>query len=163
MKTVILLASARSEGNTAKLASVLVDKLGADLVDLKQYHILPYNYEGDYNDDFIGIIEKIVKEYETIIFATPVYWYAMSALLKNFFDRFTDLITFRKDLGRDMVGKGVYVVTTSNGNHLEEQFWLPFFKTSEYLKMDFKGGCHFENSINYDIQLKVFLDKNDFH
>jgi len=40
-----------------------------------------------HNDDMIGLYESIVTA-DAIVFGTPVYWYAPSALMKGFIDRF---------------------------------------------------------------------------
>ena len=32
----------------------------------------------------------IIEKYDTLIFATPVYWYSMSGIMKVFFDRKND-------------------------------------------------------------------------
>jgi multimeric flavodoxin WrbA len=40
-----------------------------------------------HNDDMAGLFEKIVAS-DAIVFGTPVYWYAPSALMKGFIDRF---------------------------------------------------------------------------
>ena len=53
-------------------------------------------------------------QYEQIIFATPIYWYAMSAQLKTFFDRMTDLLTIHKPLGRQLrKGKKMFLIACS--------------------------------------------------
>ena len=62
--------------------------------------------------------------------------------MKVFFDRITDLITIEKDLGRQLRGKRMAVVSSSIGNHLGEHFWLPFSETGKYLGMDYLGGVH---------------------
>lgn len=160
MKAVVILASSRSYGNTAGLSDDIANRIDADLIDLNQYKIQPYSYVEEYEDDFVELIKRMVKVYDTFIFATPVYWYSMSGVLKVFFDRFTDLITLYKDLGRELGGKSVYVITTSSGDHLGDQFWLPFQKTFNYLNMSFKGGYHFLNNLDIDFQIEIFLKEN---
>ena len=160
MNTIIILGSARNDGDTMKVSTLISEKIDCSLVNLNHYRISPYDYSGVYeNDDFIHLIEKVILKHDHIIFATPVYWYAMSGVMKQFFDRFTDLITIRKDLGRSLENKKAHVITISSGDHLAEQFWLPFQKTCDYLKMEFKGGSHFENSIPLNIQVDNFVKK----
>ncbi len=50
-------------------------------------------------------MNDIVDKYDVLIFATPVYWYSMSGIMKVFFDRITDLLTIKKDIGRKLKGK----------------------------------------------------------
>jgi len=37
------------------------------------------------DDDFISLMTEIIEKYDTLIFATPVYWYSMSRILKKSF------------------------------------------------------------------------------
>ncbi|MDA5312487.1 flavodoxin family protein, partial [Vibrio cholerae] len=70
------------------------------LFDLSDYAISFYDYEHmNRNDDFIHLINKLA-EFDHLVFASPVYWYSMSAQLKVFFDRLSDLLTIEKELGR---------------------------------------------------------------
>lgn len=66
-------------------------KLPFDTYDLIQLHVKKiehYKYDSSKpQDDFLTIIEEAIKA-DTIVFATPVYWYAMSGMMKVFFDRF---------------------------------------------------------------------------
>ena len=66
----------------------------------------------------------------------------MSGIMKVFFDRITDLITIEKDLGRKLRGKYMAVITTSDGNNLGENFWLPFKHTAEYLGINYVTNLH---------------------
>lgn len=123
----------------------LVDNSGWDIMDLNDYSIGHFDYaHANKEDDFISLMRDLLgtQEYDTIVFATPVYWYAMSGVMKVFFDRITDLLTIEKELGRKLRGKKMAVITASGGGNLGEQFWLPFSETSTYLGMEFKGGLH---------------------
>lgn len=46
---------------------------------------------------------------DNIVFATPVYWYAMSGRMKIFFDRFTDLLYTHKSIGKNLKGKKLFI------------------------------------------------------
>ena len=85
-KTVIIQGSARSEGDTSKIVNYLANKNQFDVIDLNSKTIGHYDYDyKNEDDDFIDLITNIINTYDTIIFATPVYWYSMSGLLKVFF------------------------------------------------------------------------------
>ena len=143
MKTVIILGSARKNGNTREVVTELIKISDWDLVDLFDYNIAQFDYEHqNRSDDFIPLLERITSDYETFIFATPVYWYSMSGILKVFFDRLTDLLRIEKELGRKLRGKNMAVITSSNGDNLGTEFWLPFKKSAEYLGMHYITNLH---------------------
>ena len=86
MKRVIIQASSRSNGNTNKVIEILMKELEFDLIDLNLKKIGYFDYEFEnQSDDFLTIIKKIADEYGLIVFATPVYWYSMSGMMKTFF------------------------------------------------------------------------------
>ncbi len=87
----------------------------------------------------------------------------MSGLMKAFFDRCTDLLTIEQPLGRQFRGKKMAVISSSNGNHLGEQFWLPFQHTANYLGMEYWGHAHFVNGQNHDTTRAQFLQQSDGH
>lgn len=118
-------------------------------MNLSDFQISEFDYEHkNSSDDFLKIINKVVDNYDYIIFATPIYWYSMSGIMKTFFDRLTDLLTIEKETGRKLRGKKVGVLTSSIGDNMENDFWLPFEKTFEYLGMELIMKRHFiENNI----------------
>ncbi len=114
-----------------------------DLIDLNDYNIGYYDYEHkNLDDDYLGLIQGIIKKYDVLIFATPVYWYSMSGIMKVFFDRITDLLDIEKDLGRKLRNKSMAALSCSVGDNLGEYFWLPFTETAKYLGMDYLGSLH---------------------
>ena len=142
-KTLIIMGSARSDGNTRKIVEAIIHKTNADFIDLNAYKISYFDYEhGNKADDFVEIATKMTN-YEQIVFATPVYWYAMSAQLKTFFDRLSDLLTIRKPLGRQLRGgKKMYSIACSSDAIDYEGFTMPFKNTAEYLGMEYGGHLH---------------------
>jgi multimeric flavodoxin WrbA len=89
-------------------------------------------------DAFGGIAEKMA-EAGKIVFATPVYWYTMSAPMKVFFDRLTDLTENLKSLGKSLAGKPVWVIATGTEKVLPEGFEVPFARTAGYFGMIYRG------------------------
>lgn len=142
-KTVILQGSSRSDGDTNKIVSYIAKHNGIDIIDLATKRIghYDYNYKNK-NDDFIPLITEIINTYDTIIFATPVYWYSMSGILKVFFDRISDLIRIHKDTGRKLRGKNMAMVSTSNHDDLKTGFSMPFVESANYLGMNYLGDTH---------------------
>lgn len=160
MKSLIIQGSARKDGETGKVVSLLKKHSNWDSIDLLDYTISGYDYEHkNKEDNFIPLLRKIVNNYDLIILATPVYWYSMSSNMKVFIDRFSDLLTIEKDLGRSLKGKSLAVISSSNGNNLGNEFWLPFKETAKYLGMHYKGGYHaIIDTLDYK-ELKEFIEQ----
>lgn len=158
-KTVIIQGSSRSFGDTNKIVSYLATKNSIDVIDLATKNIGQYDYNyKNKNDDFIGLMTHIIETYDTIIFATPVYWYSMSGTLKAFFDRISDLLRVHKNTGRKLRGKNMGMISTSNSNNLMQGFSMPFIETANYLGMNYLGDIHtyIENDlINNEVKLKL--------
>jgi multimeric flavodoxin WrbA len=147
-KKVIILGSARKNGNTTKIVDEISKEQGIDVIDLSDYNISHYDYESkNREDDFLPLIRRILEEYDTLIFATPIYWYNMSGIMKVFFDRFSDLIRIEKETGRKLRGKKIGVISNSHDNEIEESFYIPFKKTADYLGMEYLGHAHFNANI----------------
>ena len=149
-KTVIIQGSSRSGGDTNKIVNYVASKNPIDVIDLYTKNIGHYDYDyKNQDDDFIGLITNIINTYDTIIFATPVYWYSMSGILKVFFDRISDILRINKDTGRQLRGKNMAMISTSNQDDLIGGFNMPFVESAKYLGMNYLGDIH--TSVENDI------------
>ena len=139
---VAVLGSARSDGHAARVLDAVIAEQPAGRFDLGMLRIRDYTYghpaEGD---DFLEVVEAMV-EADAVLFATPVYWYAMSGILKRFFDRLTDLVTVRRPLGRQLAGRAMWVVACGSGPELPEGFEAPFRGTADYFDMEYGGTLY---------------------
>lgn len=157
-KSVILFGSSRSDGNTRKVVDELLGAFSFPLHDLSDFTITPFDYaHRNIGDDFIPLIEDLLN-YDTLIIATPVYWYQMSAQHKIFFDRISDLLSVRKDLGRKLRGKQLFVVA-SFGTSYPRSFEETFEDICTYLGIEYLGSS-FIYSGEENAQ---FLQNNAFH
>ena len=142
-RTIIIQGSSRSEGDTSKVVNYIARKNNFDVIDLHKKNIGHYDYNyKNADDDFIDLATEIIENYDTIIFATPVYWYSMSGILKVFFDRISDLIRTHKDTGRKLRGKNMIMFSCSNSDNVNDGFTEPFKLSAEYLGMNYLGGLH---------------------
>ena len=66
--------------------------------------------------------------------------------MKVFFDRLTDLVTVRQDLGRQLEGRKVFLVACGSDPELPDGFEVPFRRTADYLRMDYEGGFYMQIS-----------------
>lgn len=143
-RKVIIVGSSRSKGNTTKIVDGIANKFQIDVINLSDYQISHYDYESkNKDDDFLPLIKRIIEEYDMFIFATPVYWYSMSGIMKVFFDRFSDLLRIEKETGRKLRGKKFAVISNSHDNEIEFDFYIPFKRTADYLGMKYIGDKHF--------------------
>lgn len=158
MKKVVIIGSSRNDGDTVILTNELIRQSNWDLINLNDYNFSYFDYEHkNRNDDYLTLMEQIIKKYDTLIFATPVYWYSMSGIMKVFFDRITDLLTIEKELGRKLRGKKMAVVSCSTGGNLGKYFWLPFSETANYLGMDYLGHTHTITGQNNEAKIAEFI------
>ncbi len=148
----------QNDGDTTNLTNQLIEKSEWNLIDLNDYEFSYFDYEHkNRNDDYLNLMKEIVEKYETLIFVTPIYWYSMSGIMKVFFDRFTDLLTIEKELGRKLRGKKMAVMSCSIGENLRENFWLPFSETAKYLGMEYIGNSHTIAGENNELKITEFI------
>lgn len=154
-----ILGSSRKDGNTRVLTDAVLRHLNdAQLIDLSDLTIAPYDYDhADTRDDFLPLAEMMAQS-TAIIFASPVYWYSMSAQMKVFFDRLTDLTKTHKALGRSLAGKTAYLVATGADKTPAPSFEAPFAETAGYFGMHWGGMLH--QSFNSDRRMTSQMDEH---
>jgi multimeric flavodoxin WrbA len=141
---IALFGSSRRHGNTGQLVDHLVEKLDIEVVDLAQLRISPYDYQHrNRGDDFEPLMRRLL-DFERIIIASPVYWYAVSPPVKIFLDRISDYLDIPDLLedGRRLRGKTGYVVCTSIYDAAPTPFVTALTETFAYLGMHFGGVLH---------------------
>jgi len=137
MHPLVISGSSRTDGNTK---CTIESFFGNDVpvVDLCTLNLSPYDYAyRNRHDDFLPLIYQTLS-HDPLVFATPVYWYTMSAWMKIFFDRTTDLIYHHNALARHLKGKTALLLVASAGGKPTE-FETPLVQTFNYLGMKYKG------------------------
>ena len=143
MKKLIIKGSSRKDGDTTNLVNQLLDLTDWDVVDLNDYDISYYDYDHrNMDDDYLKLMQHIIENYDTLIFATPVYWYAMSGIMKKFFDRISDCLIIKKEIGRKLKGKQMAVICCGANKELKSEFYMPFIETANYLGMEYIGNIY---------------------
>ena len=86
MKTLFINGSPNKNGNTARLASTLLNGREYETLNLTNFTIGAYgqNLPGDGLDE---VIEKM-KEADTIVIGSPLYWHNICGSVRNVLDRF---------------------------------------------------------------------------
>src|SRR5580698_10818856 len=142
--TIALFSSSRRHGNTGRLLDRIASELNIEVVDLASLRISPYDYDHtNRHDDFEPLMQRVLAN-DQIIFATPIYWYAVSPAMKVFLDRISDLLELPDLLseGRRLRGKNAYVVCTSISDDPSGAVRDAFIETFNYLGMHFGGVAH---------------------
>ncbi len=140
---IIIQGSSRSDGNTNKIASFIKEETGFDSVDLIAKNISAFDYDKkNRGDAFLPLMEDLVSNYDTIVFATPIYWYAMSGIMKNFFDRLVDVLNDEKKAGKKLRGMSMAMVSCGSGSEIKDGFTMPFVESANYLGMHYIGDIH---------------------
>ncbi len=163
MNTIIIQGSSNPEGNTNSIINHLKKVITADSIDLAHKNILPFDYEfKNQHDDFSITMHHILDNYDCIIFATPVYWYTMSGIMKNFFDRFTDGLLHDHTLSKKFKNKKMGVIACGSSKDEIEAFFIPFQKTAQYLNMTYIGDVHLWINTNHQIDIDAQQRINAF-
>lgn len=142
-QSIVCLASSAVGGkNTLSFVKENFHQPNLKIVDLNEREISSYRYDGIYSesDQFPDLVRQMISS-DLIVFATPVYWYAMSSSMKNFFDRFSSLLSgAHKPLGEALYGKKFCLISTGSDERLPYGFEVPFSSTAIYLGMDYLGA-----------------------
>ncbi|MBS1537372.1 MAG: NAD(P)H-dependent oxidoreductase [Bacteroidetes bacterium] len=157
----IIIGSARKNSNTRYYVDKIFDEIDCKVLDLLDYQISPYNYDGKYpsSDNFYQLVEEIVY-HDTLIFATPVYWYSMSGLMKNLYDRFSDLLTIQKETGKKLKNKNIILLAVGADSKLPEGFEIPFKLTAEYFGLKYLNSIYIStNMLNSKQDNNVEINK----
>jgi len=136
----VILGSSRSRGNTRMIVDAAFPETQRRLIDLGSHAFSEYDYTHANRDDAFAQLADVLVSHQCVVLATPVYWYTMSATMKRFVDRLSDLVTIRKSLGRALAGRHLYLVATSTDPTLPAGFEATFQSTAKYLDMVW-GGC----------------------
>ena len=144
MGILVLNGSARTEGsNTEVLTHQVLEGLPYNEVVLREKRILPINdlrhTDGGFvpvDDDYDEVIQQVLS-HDTLIFVSPVYWYTVTGLMKNFIDRWSQSLRDKRfDFKAVMASKTAYVLTAGGDNPKVKA--LPMIQQLKYT-FDFVG------------------------
>jgi hypothetical protein len=54
----------------------------------------------------------------------------------------SDLLHYKKELGRKLRGKNMAMISNSGANDLKNGFEMPFIESAKYLGMNYLGATH---------------------
>lgn len=139
MRIVVIHGSTRPNGNTEYLTYQAVPKETGTHIYLRNYQLQPiidyrHTEQGfpPCEDDHEKLITTML-DHDIILFSTPIYWYSMSGIMKNFIDRFSQILRtpayshFRDE----MKNKKVYVIAVGGDRpHIKG---LPLIQQMNYI------------------------------
>ncbi|SLK35721.1 Putative NAD(P)H-dependent FMN-containing oxidoreductase ywqN [Mycobacteroides abscessus subsp. abscessus] len=150
MKSIAVIdGGTRPNGNTAILTKQAIEGLSVEKILLRDYTIYPiidmrHALDGfqNRNDDYHSIIDQVLA-HDILIFSTPIYWYSMSGLMKNFVDRWSQSLRDANypDFKAKMAEKKAYVIAVGGdtphvkGLPMIQQFQHIF----EFMGIEFGG------------------------
>ena len=85
MSILFMNASPNKEGNTARLAKELLSNVEYKTLNLIDYKI--YAYGQEYADDQFEEVISNIRQTDTIVMGSPLYWHNICGLMRNFLDR----------------------------------------------------------------------------
>lgn len=177
MKILIINGSPRKNGNTMTAVKHLEQKISqnnqVETVQAYSFHINPCLscYQCAKNggtcvqkDDTAAILDKIAAA-DMIIFATPVYWWGMSAQLKLIIDKFISRVSAFQEMPKKIASIAVGASGTEDTQYrlIREQFKC----IGSYLNWEYKACTAFsawqagdlEKYAGLDAKIQEFAEK----
>ncbi len=91
MNIIFINGSPNTNGNTAKLASILLDGKEYETINLTDYLIGCYG-QNLKDDELYKVIDKM-KSADVIVMGSPLYWHNICGSIRNVLDRFYDCVS----------------------------------------------------------------------
>lgn len=86
MSILVINGSPNKNGNTMRLAQMLLKEKAYHTVHLVDYKL--YGYGQQFADDQLMEVVTKMRAAQTIVIGSPLYWHNMSGMLRNLLDRF---------------------------------------------------------------------------
>lgn len=145
MKLIVLYGSVRRNGNSELLATEVLKGIKYTKRYLTDYRIEPiddqrHTPEGFTNfgqDDYRSLIAEVLT-YDIVIYVTPLYWYGMSGIMKDFIDRFTESLRDPKLQFKKRMQQMKHYVVIAGGDSPHEK-GMPLVQQFAYI-FDFLGA-----------------------
>ena len=100
MSILFINGSPNKDGNTAALAKQLLEGKEYETLNLTDYKI--YSYGQSYEDDQLNVVIGKMREADTIVIGSPLYWHNICGSVRNVLDRFYGLVQEGELKGRKL-------------------------------------------------------------
>jgi multimeric flavodoxin WrbA len=132
MKLLSLLGSPKPKGNTASVLDVIEGEFKAQGHEVERINVAEKDVHGCiaclnckntadeagciFKDDMVGIIDRMIES-DIILFASPIYFWSVTAQMKAVIDRSFSLYTnyHKPDHASLLKGKSIALLTTGGG------------------------------------------------
>jgi multimeric flavodoxin WrbA len=162
----IINGSSRVNGHTETMIRDIFQEKTFDIVHLNELNISYYDYEHEnIGDEFIAVARRMVQ-YDIVVFASPVYANGISAQLKTFFDRTTDLIEVHTNVLEKLQGKKCFFLACGHKS-VPGTLAAPIEQTCAYLGLQYQkmfffqfdsDGKMIEDDLNRsDVRKQIFI------
>lgn len=84
--SILFICGGEKDGNTSALGRELLAGHDFDQIDLVDYKV--YDYGQHFDDDQFDEVLARLKQADTIVLGSPVYWHDLSGMVRNLLDRF---------------------------------------------------------------------------
>lgn len=134
MNIVFVNASPNYDGCTYQIGERLLKGIQHDVLQMSDYKISQYGKV--YEDDQMVDLLKQLKEYDTLVIGSPVYWYTVSGILKTFIDRL-----YLLPEAEYLKGKKLYLFAQGSAPDEDTKKSIRFLseRVSTLMGMDLKG------------------------
>ncbi|WYP26499.1 flavodoxin family protein [Alkalihalobacillus sp. FSL W8-0930] len=140
MKVGVIYGSTRANGNTVRLAEEVVKELPnvtrINLLDYQFKDITDQRHDANgfspVEDEYNTIIDQVL-ECDVLLFATPIYWYGMTSVMKRFVDRWSQAVRDERypNFKERMSEKDAYIIAVGGDNPREKG--LPLVQQFNYI------------------------------
>ena len=100
MSILFINGSPNKNGNTVRLTKKFLKDQEFKTLNLVDYKI--YSYGQNFEDDQLDEVIEQMKQADTIVIGSPLYWHSMSGAIRNVLDRFYGKVDESELLGRKL-------------------------------------------------------------
>ena len=100
MSILFINGSPNKNGNTVRLTKKFLKDQEFKTLNLVDYKI--YSYGQNFEDDQLDEVIEQMKQADTIVIGSPLYWHSMSGAVRNVLDRFYGYVDESLLRGKDM-------------------------------------------------------------
>lgn len=100
MSILFINGSPNKNGNTKALAEEMMAGKEYETLNLTDYKI--YSYGQSYDDDQLDCVIQKMKQVDTIVVGSPLYWHNICGLVRDMLDRFYGYVSESELAGKNM-------------------------------------------------------------